>query len=72
MYREAGQWQAALKLAEAYLPSKVQVGLVLCSSVRRCQHTWPASLTARYAALRTSNLPTMVRRRRCTRRWPRS
>lgn len=25
MYREAGQWQAAIKLAEAYLPNSVQV-----------------------------------------------
>jgi hypothetical protein len=25
MYKEAGQWQAALKLAEAYLPNSVQV-----------------------------------------------
>lgn len=25
MYREAGQWQAALKLAEAYIPNSVQV-----------------------------------------------
>lgn len=25
MYRDAGQWQAALKLAEAYLPNSVQV-----------------------------------------------
>jgi intraflagellar transport protein 172 len=25
-YREAGQWQAALKLAEAYSPNLIQVG----------------------------------------------
>lgn len=31
MYREAGQWQAALKLAEAYLPNSVQVR---CASFR--------------------------------------
>lgn len=26
MYREAGQWQSALRLAEAYMPTKIQVG----------------------------------------------
>jgi hypothetical protein len=25
MYRQAGQWQQALRLAEAYLPGKIQV-----------------------------------------------
>lgn len=30
MYKEAGEWQAALKLAEAYLPHSVQV----CHHVR--------------------------------------
>lgn len=25
MFREAGQWQSALRLAEAYLPAKIQV-----------------------------------------------
>lgn len=33
MYREAGQWQAALKLAEAYMPGAVQVG-----ARKRCGH----------------------------------
>lgn len=27
MYREAGQWQAAVRLAEAYMPGKLQVRL---------------------------------------------
>ena len=31
MYREAGQWQPALRLAEAYMPGKLQV----------CMAVWP-------------------------------
>jgi intraflagellar transport protein 172 len=42
MYREAGQWQAALKLAEAYLPNSIQVlfeMLLCCETSVGCGHT---------------------------------